>query len=93
MTNVIKHARATDATVTMTRGDGQVTIVVRDNGQGFVPGGTERSGFGLIGIAERARLFGGEPHIQSTPGQGTTIQMTLEVNGHHGARDTHPDRG
>jgi signal transduction histidine kinase len=86
VTNIIKHAAATEASVTVTRTDGGVTVTVRDNGKGFVPDGGR--GFGLISIAERARLFGGEPQIHSAPGQGTTIQMTLEVDAVHGARDT-----
>jgi ligand-binding sensor domain-containing protein/signal transduction histidine kinase len=112
VTNVIKHAHASEASLTMRRsGRGGVSITIRDNGTGFTPDGSgalrpaqagasagpgsdgRRRGFGLISIAERARLFGGEPQIHSAPGQGTTIQMTLEVHAAHGARDTDSDRG
>lgn len=87
VTNIIKHAHATEASVTMMRDNGVVSVTIRDNGKGFVPhskdagaNGNEPRGFGLIGIAERARLFGGEPQIHSVPGQGTTIHMTLAVD-------------
>src|SRR5262249_28452519 len=67
VTNIVKPAGATEASVLIHRDNGQVTITIRDNGKGFVPGSTtEGGGFGLIGIAERARLFGGEPRIHSS---------------------------
>jgi len=57
---------------------------MRDNGKGFTPGTTTgdaaKGGFGLIGIAERAQLLGGQTVIQSAPGQGTTINLEIELN-------------
>jgi ligand-binding sensor domain-containing protein/signal transduction histidine kinase len=83
ITNILKHAAATEACITMTREPRGVTITIRDNGRGFVvSGGQDHSGcrgFGLIGIAERARQFGCEPIIHSAPGRGTTISITLTV--------------
>lgn len=92
ITNIVKHAAATEASVTVTREPHAVTICIRDNGRGFTDAAAEqngRRGFGLIGIAERARQFGSEPIIQSAPGRGTTITMTL----HHEAPHADPDRG
>jgi signal transduction histidine kinase/streptogramin lyase len=90
VTNIVKHADATEACVTVRRNNGFVDVSIRDNGKGFVPphGSSEARGFGLIGIAERARLFGGEPQIQSAPGQGTTIHMTLDVHATHATNGT-----
>ena len=84
--NVIKHAQATQASVTVRRMAEELRLIVRDNGNGFTPGettaGSARGGFGLIGIAERARLLLGTARVQSAPGQGTaiTIEIPLEAN-------------
>jgi len=81
--NVAKHAEATEAAVTIQKNSGIVQIVVRDNGRGFTPsadavnGGTRR-GFGLTGMAERARLLGSSCNISSIPGHGTTITIALK---------------
>jgi len=82
--NVAKHAEATEATVTIRKNSGSLEIVVRDNGRGFVSGadavnGGTRGGFGLTGIAERARLLGGSCDLSSIPGQGTTITITIAL--------------
>jgi ligand-binding sensor domain-containing protein/signal transduction histidine kinase len=84
VTNIVKHAGASEAAVTITKAQHAVVITLRDNGCGFVPNGSHPSGFGLIGIAERARLLGGEPLIESAPGMGTTITITLATGGEHG---------
>lgn len=119
LTNVVKHAAATEVTVTIRRDAETVTIAIEDNGRGFAAAGSAapaaagtghgggKGGFGLQGMAERARLFGGEPIVQSVPGQGTTIRLTLRVDeprgsddvrerrlkGDHGERRPDPARG
>jgi signal transduction histidine kinase len=100
VTNIVKHAAATEVTVTIKRHvpTRTVAIVIEDNGRGFAApapagvgpaggAGQEKGGFGLQGMAERARLFGGEPIVQSMPGQGTSIRLTLHVDEPHGAQD------
>ena len=82
--NVAKHAEATEAAVTIGKNWGIVQIVVQDNGRGFVPGadavnGGIRRGFGLTGMAERARLLGGSCDVSSIPGQGTTITIAIAL--------------
>ena len=57
---------------------------VEDNGRGFqtnpaTSSEVRRRGFGLIGIAERARMLGGKESIHSVPGQGTTITVNLTL--------------
>lgn len=72
--NIIKHSDATEARVVLKRQDGQVQLMIEDNGKGFDPRpGTNDRGFGLTGISERARMLGGKEVIGSIPGQGTTI--------------------
>jgi signal transduction histidine kinase len=94
VTNIVKHSGASEARVTIERGPREVVITLRDNGCGFVRdgrrggpalGSTEGgaaapSGFGLVGMAERARLLGGELAIDSTPGVGTTLRLTIAVS-------------
>jgi PAS domain S-box-containing protein len=80
LTNVARHAQATKVTVTVDRKAGEVRLSVRDDGRGFDAGGSPRRGsFGLMGLRERASLLGGEASIESAPGQGTTIRMSLPL--------------
>jgi signal transduction histidine kinase len=50
---------------------------VIDNGSGFEPQAVTRSGFGIIGMRERARSIGAELLIDSEPGRGTTVRVVL----------------
>ena len=90
MNNVIKHSRATQASVTVRRTTDELCLVVRDNGNGFTPVertvGSARGGFGLIGIAERARLLQGSAKVQSAPGQGTVITVEIPLEGSRDGR-------
>jgi len=56
-------------------------IVVQDWGVGFDPERVEPDHFGLEGIRERARLFGGRATIYASPGQGTRIVVELHLTG------------
>ncbi len=78
MTNIIKHARATEVQVKMTKIKGTLRITIKDNGQGFnftVPS----SGLGLTTTRERAKLLGGHIRIYSHPEQGTTISLDIPL--------------
>jgi signal transduction histidine kinase len=78
LSNIVKHSNATLTTVLIQRTAGAVSLVVSDNGAGFVPEEQPGGGFGLTGISERAQLLGGKAAIQSSPGQGTTV--TIEIS-------------
>jgi two-component system sensor histidine kinase UhpB len=55
-----------------------VELRVRDNGRGFAPGAdSDNGGIGLSGMAERARLVGGELTVTSTPGSGTRVRLYI----------------
>jgi len=91
--NIIKHAEATEARVSLKLLDHALDLAIQDNGRGFAGGeasraGGARIGFGLLDINERAHILGGRPSIQSAPGQGTTISVRIdlksEANGNHG---------
>jgi signal transduction histidine kinase len=91
LNNTIKHARATEAEIQIRRNLHEVELVIHDNGQGFTPeaarnGETGRRGFGLTGMAERARILGGKLALQSAPGQGTTITLTIALGNQYRAR-------
>lgn len=78
--NVIKHSLATRARVSIERDSRLVTITVRDNGRGFMPSAHPASGpggFGLVGLAERVRILGGQHVVESRPGEGTTVSIRL----------------
>jgi signal transduction histidine kinase len=77
LTNCAKHARAAHVEIGMRETNGQLVLVVRDDGVGFVPAQAVHAGLGLIGIEERARELGGHLEVRSAPGQGTTIQVAL----------------
>jgi signal transduction histidine kinase/ligand-binding sensor domain-containing protein len=83
--NIIKHAQATEARVQIRRAADQVTLKIEDDGRGFNPltpatnGQPVKGGFGLIGMAERARMLGGAYAIESAPGKGTMVTVTIPI--------------
>lgn len=81
LTNIVKHAGATEASVTLSLApDPQhLRIVIHDNGKGFDPHAPDHEGIGLIGMRERMAAVGGELSINSSPGQGTNVQATLPL--------------
>lgn len=83
--NIVKHAGATRASVEMSRDDGRLNVIIRDNGRGFQaeqePRPTGTGGFGILNMSERMRMIGGRADIESSPGQGTTIRITLPRGG------------
>lgn len=87
LNNVVKHSKASEAWIHAKANAGVVTIVVRDNGSGMEAEGGKNGGLGLSGIRERVRMLGGNLKIQSSPGQGTTVEVTIpEVNGVRGGK-------
>jgi signal transduction histidine kinase len=74
LTNVAKHAGASNVHVEVARANGTVEVVVEDDGRGFDPTSV-KDGLGLIGMRERVELTGGELSIRSRP--GTRISATL----------------
>jgi len=87
LTNVRRHSGARRACVSVTLDGRDAQLVVADDGQGFdrtsraVAGGlAAREGFGLLGMRERAALAGGHAEVDSRPGAGTTVTVTVPVN-------------
>jgi two-component system, NarL family, sensor kinase len=79
LANVRRHAGVGEAAVRLAVEGGRVRLIVSDSGRGFRPRTARRRGFGLLGIEERARAVGGRATIRSTPGQGTTITVTVPL--------------
>ena len=82
--NVVKHARAKSATVSIGKRGDTVCITVADDGVGFVSDDTfanvdRRTGFGLFSISERLRHLGGSLEIHSRPSQGTRVTLLTPV--------------
>ena len=75
LNNIAKHARARHVEIILERRTDQVSLIVEDDGVGFIPADMdgERRGFGLLGMQERAALVGATVQIESAPGEGTTI--------------------
>lgn len=76
LNNVVRHAQATRGRVSVTVHAEEVRIEIEDDGRGFDPANC-RSGLGLSGIAERARILRGQHLVRSIPGRGTTVLVTL----------------
>ena len=81
LNNVIKHAGATEARVTLMRFGDEVAVTVEDNGSGIKAGSRVKgSGFGLAGIQERARMLGGTCTVDFRPGEGTVLMVRLVIS-------------
>ncbi|MEW6572519.1 MAG: sensor histidine kinase [Bacillota bacterium] len=83
LNNIYKHANATSAVVKMEVLPDKVNLMIRDNGKGFnvnkIFNEAERKGYGLMGIRERVQLLNGELDIQSAPGNGTSLSVTINL--------------
>lgn len=80
LTNVARHAQATQVEATIEREEDDVVLTVQDNGRGFTLEDPRKPGsFGLVGLRERAYLLGGDVKIDSALGRGTTVEMRIPV--------------
>jgi signal transduction histidine kinase len=87
--NVARHARASSVLLAVTFEDSRITLDVNDDGEGFnVVAASEttarQSGWGLMGMEERATLLGGTIEIASKPGSGTRVRAIIPVDGESG---------
>ena len=78
LTNCAKHSAATEIQVQVVRGRSQLDVSVRDNGVGMTPE-LGHKGLGLTGIKERVKDINGSTSIQTRPGGGTVVHITLPV--------------
>jgi len=76
LNNIVKHARATRVLIRLSMEGSDLVVTVADNGVGFDVG-RHRKGVGITNIISRAELFSGKVEIQSQPGEGTTLTVSL----------------
>lgn len=81
LNNVVRHARATEVELRITRTDGQLEIAIADNGCGF-DAKTVCCGNGLANLRERLKGVGGRCDVETQPGKGTTVKLILPVQVH-----------
>ena len=74
LTNVAKHASATQASVTVTNGNGRLAVEVSDDGVG---GADIALGTGMRGLADRLAAIEGRLDVDSKPGRGTTLRASI----------------
>jgi len=80
LTNVAKHAGATQVEARMERLREEISLRVSDNGRGFSQTeGRKQGSYGLLGLRERVYLVGGKVDIESTPGAGTRIIARIPI--------------
>jgi signal transduction histidine kinase len=84
LTNIRKHAHATGVRVDLIFDDSTVRLNISDDGRGFeMPNSlnefAQRGSFGLMGIQERVWAVGGTLSINSTPGHGTRLSVTMRI--------------
>ena len=95
LTNVQKHADASQVDVRLQVIDTGLEVRVKDNGRGFDPArvavGTVEKGIGLVSMQERAELLGGSLSVQSSPGSG--CEIVLYVNSGEVGDGAHSSRG
>jgi len=81
LVNVVRHAGASEAWVTVCNQNGQIQLCIEDNGRGFVPGeALNRETFGLASMRERACQLGGLLWIYTQPGHGTQIVAVIPTS-------------
>jgi len=78
--NIERHAETERADVALFESNGGVTLAIRDFGRGFGLDGGNPQGLGLVSMEERAVLVGGSVVVQSTPGDGTLVELTVPVS-------------
>ena len=81
ISNVERHARATEISIRLNYGSDCLSLEVRDDGCGFAyPPVRELPGhYGLKGIAERAKVIDAKLKVESAPGQGTAILLSVPL--------------
>jgi PAS domain S-box-containing protein len=80
LNNVRKHAGVDRASVRLLQDEGELEIEVADQGKGFDPEAVSEKNYGLVGIADRTRILGGDWRFESEPGAGTRVWVRLPLS-------------
>ncbi|MBO9639813.1 MAG: hypothetical protein J7576_16700 [Siphonobacter aquaeclarae] len=76
--NIFKHAEAREVTIQLIREKKNLTLLIEDNGRGFVPSFTRGRGMGLENMARRVEILKGQLEVDSMPGRGTIILVRIK---------------
>ncbi len=80
LTNIVRHANANEVTILLEKTEEGLILEVKDNGRGITQSQiTNSKSLGLLGIRERALLWGGTVQINGAPGKGTTITVQIPL--------------
>jgi two-component system NarL family sensor kinase len=79
LTNIARHAGAKRVDLELNLTPEQVQLSVEDDGQGFDPTQVSQGHFGLIGLNERVKLLGGRLQLESSPGAGVRVAVTIPL--------------
>lgn len=82
LTNVLRHAAASQLSVSIDEDEDCIRVGIEDDGQGFPPAQDKKT-FGLLGMQERVKMLGGSIAINSQPGAGCRIEATFPKQGAH----------
>jgi signal transduction histidine kinase len=77
--NIIKHARAGTVTIQLTQLEGELLLMIEDDGVGFALDDKREEGNGLRNMAERCRVLGAELEVDTQPGAGCTINIRVPL--------------
>jgi len=97
LSNVWRHAGATRASIELAYLPERLQLSIRDNGRGFAPrdnldaGHDSQGGLGLLGMRERAALIGAALKINSSPGDGCHVELSLPIGTLHPSRKQSTD--
>jgi signal transduction histidine kinase len=81
LTNVYRHAQATNVQVKLIEDQDFIILEVRDNGKGITDEDSRKSGsFGILGMKERVLLLGGTLSMEGEPGKGTTVRVAIPLS-------------
>ena len=80
LTNIEQHAQAEQVNIRLAITPQTVQLTITDDGVGFEPASVPRHRFGLVGLNERVRLLNGRLHLQSSPGQGTQLEIEIPLS-------------
>jgi two-component system, NarL family, sensor histidine kinase UhpB len=94
LTNVARHARATEVRIALRRSDTELVLTVEDDGIGYPERSMQRAGsLGLLGLRERAGMFGGRLELGSPPGGGARLTIRLPYDAPPGAERAEASAG
>src|ERR1051326_284440 len=80
LTNIARHAKASEVDVTLRTEEGKLLLVVADDGRGITDEEIQGPGsLGLLGMRERSHLFGGEVQIARGKEKGTIVTVTIPL--------------